>query len=472
MNPRLHWARTRAACVAAALVTLLAPALARAQSISFLYVAPKAPLQAAFGTVPPADTGYFATGYADVRITAANEAKFRTAAPANLVQTFDALKAGTALRRRVDQILQISGGITDETIALVDDRAGVTNARFATSRLPNGTLFVWPAAGVGPKQANGRHRGFIGLGTVAANKISTTWPGAWKAWEGTIMHECSHTQFVNEKTKWGAVNIVYGGDNKHYLSEILGEQELTFEEGLGTFYGLIDNPDWPTSQVLPFFQDDTERYSIESWSVLAGTAEVWNAPHSESRQTPPTPPPTPGGQYAVRTYKWKDVPGFYILFNENTSTGFHYFFWKNATANRDSALAMVLRGSSSMSQDRRKRNLAYAVNRLSLQLEDYAATPAGVAAKQAGTLTSSMYPFALLDVLTHFGMSEATYKREHVTNHPDRNPKAFADYWTRRAAVRQLVQADLDASPIRIEHAVQAVRDYFRSANTILATGP
>jgi hypothetical protein len=130
-----------------------------------------------------------------------------------------------------------------------------------------------------------------------------------------------------------------------------------------------------------------------------------------------------------------------------------------------------MRSSSAMSQDRKKRNLAYAVNRLALQLEDFAATPAGAAAKSAGTLTSSMYPYALLDVLTHFGMSDADYKRELLTNYPDRKPKADTDYWPRRAAVKALVQADLAANPIRIEHAVQAVNDYFRDPATILATG-
>ena len=465
-------ARTTACAIVAVLAGLL-PGAAAAQSITFFYVAPTATVKAGFGAVAPADTGLFDVGYAHVRITAANEAKFKAAAPANLGKTFDALKAGTRLRNRVNQILRISGGLTDVTVALVDDRTGITaGSRFADMPRGDGVLYVWPAASVSARLGNGRYRGFIGLGTTAADSISSKWPGLWLAWEGTIQHEMSHTQFVNEKTKWGSVNIVYGGDGNHWISELLGEQELTFEEGLGTFFGLVDNPDWSRRALVPFWQNADGRYDLESWSVLAGTAELWNAPHTEVRQTPPTPPPTPGGEYAVRTYKWQDVPGFYIQFNENTSTAFHYFFWSFANANKDSAFAMIRRSASAMSQDRRKRYLSYAVNRLSLQLEDFAATPAGAAAKSAGTLTSSMFPYALLDVLTHFGMSDADFQRECRADNPDRTPKAFTDYWTRRAAVRALVQPHLTADPIRIQDAVQAVHDYFRTPDTILATGP
>lgn len=469
---KTHHDRDRAPLIAcaAALIAVLFPGMAKAQSVTFLYVAPTSAIRTAFGAAAVADTGFLTVGYAQVRLTAANEATFKTTAPANLGRTYDALKSGTPVRRRLDQILQISGGLVDLTVALVDDRTSISpNSQFADMPRGDGSLYVWPAAWVSPEGA--RYRGFMGLGTSAADSITNTEAGGWKSWEGTIMHECSHTQFVGEKTKWGSVNIVYGGDGNHWYSEILGEQELTFEEGLGTFFGLVDNPDWPRQALVPFFRNAGERYNIESWSVLAGNAEMWNSPHSERDDTPPASTPARPGLYAVRSYRWQNVPGFFVLFNENTSTAFHYYFWSHANGNRDSSFAMIRRSAAAMSQNRRRRNLAFAVNRLSLQLEDFAATPAGAAAKQAGTLTSSMFPYALLDVLTHFGMTDEKYKREDLVNYPDRNPKAATDYWARRAAVRQLVQADLSANPIRIDEAVRAVHDYFRTPDTILATG-
>lgn len=469
----LHRSARRIALLRSAAAVLLACALpmaARAQSISYFYVAPVSAIQAAFGSVAATDTGVMDVGYAHKAITAATEAKFKAVAPANLVKTYDDYKPGTPLRKRLNEILSISGGKCDITVALVDDRTGVSaNSRFADMPRGDGARYVWPAASVTGKLSNGRYRGFIGLGTCAADSITNTEAGGWKSWEGTICHETMHTQFVGEKTKWGSVAITYGGDGSHWYSELLGEQHLPFEEGLGTFFGAVDNPEWNSKSLVPFFRRADERYHLESWSVLAGSPELNKAPRKEEDADPPDN--SKPGRYAIYSYKWKDVPGFYILFNENTSTGFHYFFWKYANANTDSALAMVRRSAGSMFTDLHKRDLAYDVNRLSLQLEDYAATPAGRAAKAAGTLTSSMFPYALLDLVTHFGLTEAQYKRELLVNYPDRVPKAEADYWARRDAVKQLVQSDLSGSPIDIEHAVQAVRDYFRTPDTILATG-
>ena len=459
--------RIRAVAGAAlGLFTLLWPECSWAQTITYVYVAPKAAMT---GLAAPADTGFFDVGYGHVLVTAANEAKFKAAAPANLGRTYDDLKPGTPLRKRLDEILKINGGLTDLTVALVDDRTGITRtSRFATMARGDGVLYAWPAASVWPAVGGHRYRGFIGLGAVAADSIGLKWPGQWKAWESTMTHECFHTQFVNEKTKWGAVNIVYGGDNQHWFSELLGEQELTFEEGFGTFFGLIDNPDWWQKSLLPFFRNADPRYDLESRSVLAGTSEMWNAPHTEEV----SPPPDSVGSYSVRTYKWKDVPGYYILFNEYTSTAFHYLFYSNANGNRDSSYAMIRRSAGAMSQDRRKRYLTYDVNRLALQLEDFAATPNGAASKSAGTLTSSLFPFALLDVLTHFGMSDAEYRRSYDINYPDRNPKAYDLYWARRDGFKTMVQADLDADPIRIEEAVQKISDYCHRPEMIVGTGP
>jgi len=458
-----------AICAALALLASHSPVSVSAQSITCLYLAPKAAIQAAFGAAAaPADTGVFAVGYGHMLITAANEATFKANAPANLGRTYDDLKAGTPLRRRLDEILAMSGNPTNVTVALVDDRPDISpTSQFATMKRSDGTRYVWPAAVVGPIDKV-HYLGFLGLGTSAATRISTKWPGGWKAWEGVIMHEFSHTQFVGEKTKWGAINIVYGADGNHWFSELLGEQELTFEEGFGNFFGLIDNPDQWNQAVLVFFKDANVRYTLESRSVLAGTPELWNAAHTDSERTPPNNV----GRYVIRYYKWKDVPGYYILFNEYTSTAFHYFFYAHANGNRDSSYAMIRRSARAMSHDRRKRYLTYDVNRLSVQLEDFAATPDGAAAKTAGTLTSSLFPFALLDVLTHFGMTDAEYRRSYDINYPDRNPQAYALYWARRDGFKTMVQADLDANPIRIEEAVQKISDYCHRPEMILATAP
>jgi hypothetical protein len=248
------------------------------------------------------------------------------------------------------------------------------------------------------------------------------------------------------------------------------------EEGLGNFYGLLDNPAWAQRQVVEFFRDPSERYWLDSRSLLSGRPEVWDAPHVETINNDPKRFPKllekKTGTYIYRQYKWADVPGFYVLFNETSSTAFHYFFWKHAVGNRDTALAMIRRSEVPMTRNVRNKFLAFSVNRLALDLEDLASRPDGQALRKDGKLTSSLYPYALLDLITHFGMTEEKYKQELTKVNPDRQPRAFKEYWGRRDAIRQLVTANLSANPIQIEEAAKAIHDYCRRDDAILASIP
>src|SRR5260370_424333 len=322
----------------------------------------------------------------------------------------------------------------------------------------------------------GRYHGAIRLGEH--------WAGSFRSgashdlgWEEPILHETLHTQFVvdngGNKTKWAPFWVSYGGDGTHYTSELMGEQELSFEEGLGTYYGMVRNHPTGYNSVLQFLARTDERYIIESRSVLAGSAEIWNAPHTEvPKPLTLLPPSERTGSYVWRFYRWRDVPGWYLMFSESTSTAFHLLFWHKVNNNPDQAFDYIFGTSRTISHDIHQRFLTYAVNRLSLQMETYAATPPGQAAKTAGTLTSSMFPFALLDILTHFGMTEAQYKQDCDRNHPDRNPRAYTEYCARRNAVKTLVKPYLHRNPIRMQDAVDAANHYFQAADTILTPNP
>ena len=452
---------------AIALLLLLAPAAGSAQTVRMIFVGPADSMVNAFGDANV--FGGYADGYRGVILTPENLAQFQRAAPPNLVNTNRLLQPGTTLRRRIDQVLQISGSVVDVDVLLADDRTGFSgNTGTFVTATRNNQKYVWPAASVHPKgDGSDRYQGIIRLGETASVVIQG-WPGGWLAWEGTILHESLHTQFVGEKTKWGSIAITYGGDETHWTSELLGDQELPFEEGLGTFYGLTQNAAGINAE-LQFLGRTDHRYALESRSVLAGDANLRSAPHrEEERPIPPNLPQT--GRYLISFYRWQDVPAFYLLFSESTSTAYHLLFWKYANRNPEQALGMINASARAMWQDRKHRYPMYAVNRLSLQLEDFAATPQGQTAKTARTLTSSMFPFALLDVLTHFGMTEAEYKQEYDREYPDRNPQAYTQYWARRQAVRSLVQAHLAANPIRMDQAVAAINAYFQAPDTILAT--
>lgn len=459
--PNTFHGAARMALLAAA---LLAPGLVRAQTVTFVFVAPTATVDASFAGQGYTD-GSIPAGYKGVVITSSNTAQFNAVAPPRIAHLFAQLQPGTTLRNEVNQVFQISGNRVDVKYYLVDDRTGLAGDTGAmTPFTVAGTTYVWPAATVGAA-AGGRYLGQVGMGEKAGDTIVTNRPGGVLAWEGTALHETSHTQWVGPWTKWGAVNqraITYGADGDHYEEELLGDQNAAIDEGQATFFGHVHNLA-ERQEKIDFFKRANFRYFVEAQSVLAGERELYTV---AARQAG-----TVGGVNVWR-YRWTDVPGFFLLFSESTSSAYYTFFWLLTNNDRDQAFNMIIQTANSMWTDRLKRHLTYACNRLALQLETLAGTPAGQQARTAGTLTSSMFPFALLDVLTHFGMPEQEYRADYDRNYPDRQPRAYAEYWGRREAVRQLVQADLAASPIRIVEAVTAVHRYFQQPDTILTASP
>ena len=457
-------ATTAPARLALTIAVLLLPALARAQTVTFVFVAPSATVDASFAGQGTAG-GAIPAGYKGVTITAANAAQFNTVAPPRIAHLYTQLQSGTALRNEVNQVFAISGNRVDVKFYLVDDRTGLAGDTGAmTPFTVGGTTYVWPAASVSPS-AGGRYQGEVGMGEKAGDVIVANRPGGIVSWEATALHETSHTQWVGAWTKWGAINqraITYGADGAHYEEELLGDQNAAVDEGQGTFFGHVHNFA-ERQEKVDFFKRADYRYFVEARSVLAGERELYSV---AARQQG-----TVGGASVFR-YRWMDVPGFYLLFSESTSSAFYTFFWLVTNSNRDQAFNMLIQTGASMWTDRLKRHLTYACNRLALQLEAQAATPAGQQAKTAGTLTSSMFPFALLDVLTHFGMSDQEFRADYDRHYPDRQPRAYTEYWNRRQAVRQLAQPHLSASPILIVEAVNAVHRYFQQADTILVPSP
>jgi hypothetical protein len=441
---------------------------AAAQTLTLFYVGPTADMISHF---PPADlVGVNTTGFRGIQIKAGSEATFRTEASADIVTLYDALQPGQTLRTRVDQVMQIADATVDVELYLVDDLGGITASSRFVLVSDNGaspvTQHVWPAAG-SSDLGGGSWRGRIGMGQWSIDLLENR-PGGWTAVEATVLHEVFHTQSIETgphgRFAWPVVGgrlISYGANGNHWVEEILGDQALPMEEGLGTFFGHLHNAadHQPT---IDFFRDDGRRYLLEAQSVAAGWEDLYNAPRRRGTV----------GSDTVWEYRWRDVPGYYLLFSESTSTAYHFFFWRTAHTDRDKTLEWVLESADAMHEARLKRFLTYAANRLALQMEQYAATPEGQAQKTAGTLVSSIFPYALLDVLTHFGMTEDQYKADHDRHDPDSSPLAYTEYWNHRAALEAAARPHLDASPIEIEEAIEAVRTYLTDAGRILEAVP
>ena len=315
--------------------------------MSFVFVGPTAAMVTNFGAASL--RGDYADGYRGVALTAANLATFRKVAPPNMQKTYDVLQPGTVLRKKVDRLLALSkGNVLDVQIQLVDDHASLTGEyTYADGPGPGGRMFVWPAAWSDPlKPPRKGWQGIIGVGEYWATQLSDPDPDkgiGWTGWESVILHETLHTQFVGEATKWGSTTITYGLDEMHQFSEILGAQDLAFEEGLGTFYGYTHYDPQGYDETNEFFANPKDRYITEDGSIPAS----WELRKFANRKVPRAIPAKVKAAQPARTeyfryhFYWKDVPGFDLLFNEWTSTGFHMYFWKHVNNDPAHALKMI-----------------------------------------------------------------------------------------------------------------------------------
>ncbi len=448
------------------MILLMCIKISFAQTIVTYFIAPSATISANFrGTL---DAGNCPTGYAKIEITAANAATFNAIAPQQIKRVFTQLQNGTALRNNLNNVFRNSNGtVTRIEYWLADDRTSLTGStttstgtfvHYADASDAN-KIYVWPAA-YNFSSGTNTFTGRIGLGEHQLHTDQVRRTGGINSIDEVVLHESSHTQFTGEWSKWGGVDghaITYGADGMHYFSiaELIGDQEGALNEGLATFYGYIMN-NAAYIELLNSYADAGRRYFVEARSVLAGQRELYSiTDRVQDRLSGQTY--ANGDPVIIFTYTWRQVPGFFLLFAESTSTAFFSIFRNSTYANMDTTMSMIRNTAQSMSASRRKRFLTYACNRLALKMEEYNASAVGSADPSK---ISSIFPFALLDLLTHFGMPDTEYQADYVRNYADRNPRAYTEYFTRRNALRTLVQSDVNASPIRFSQALQSIINY------------
>lgn len=449
-----------------------------------------------------------ATGYSYVVLDNQTAPIFRTMAPARIRATYDSLTtAASSMRRRIMQIRGLSNGlVNDIEIHLFDDRTGLGAAETCKCDYSfGGTRGIWPCAS-NFRRPNGSYMGFVYLGELAAKHIINNYDGGYWAWYETVIHEFSHTQFAAEynaagqriANKWGrnGISISYGGDAGHWGSELQADQQSPLDEGLATFWGMEKNRVGRDS-LIAWLNKKNERLYLGSHSFLTGTPAMWDAPHTvifsgtipANRQITPSgwntirlvsPHIQTGARYELRGYKWLDVPGKYVFYNEQMFQGFAILFFEKAMASRNDAFDMMLRAAKKMTPpNNRLRYPALLANALANELETYAGTAAGRAAEASHSLVSSMYVYALFDIITHFGISEEDMKREFRINMetylPVPKPKAFDNYWAHRAALKARLCPMLGGNNcssgngnIDIVRAAEEAKVYFTDSSRIL----
>lgn len=502
--------------LAALLLALGSISGALAQQLDFIYAAPRATMESNFnnsraftstrtGVVLPA-----MTGYRYVRVTPANVATFRTVAPKLIRQTYDSINtANSGLRRKLNKVMSMSQSrLSRITFFLINDSTGMpadVDSIFCTKRV-GGTVVAWPCASNWRiSEQTGRYDSRVMLGLMAS-KMDIAQAGGFRRWEATIIHEVSHTQVLRDMVmfnKWTnrargvhGIEISYGGDRFHWFTELQADEQQPMDEGVGYFWALEHNPPMET-ELDGFLNDNTPRFDLGSRSFLTGTREMWDAPHIVRCSGIPcvtstgatlnvelnTAITSPTGGYELRRYRWLDVPGKYVFYNENMSEAFFYLFYRYGFSSRDTAFNKIFDATKTLSltPNQRFRYPAHVANLLANKMEAYARTAAGRAEENNRTLVSSMFAYALYDLLGHFGRTEADLRREFDINSATYipgtpKPIAFTRYWAHRDAIRQLACPHLggdNCNPtgtgnIDIHRAVRAVRDYFTNPTTIL----
>jgi hypothetical protein len=448
------------------------------------------------------------TGYSYVLLDSRTVGAFRRIAPPRIKATFDSLtNTGSTLRREIRKLNTLSHGmITRTEISLFDDRTGLNACDTCRGFNPgNGPRALEIQGGVGSNV------GVLFMGELGAEKIISDSQSNYWAWDKAVIHFFSLTQFAAENgsyTKWGPGKHVYsfGGDLNDWNQELLADQQVPVYFGLSSFWSLYRNAADKDS-LIRFLNNAGYRFWLGNLSYLNGIREMWDSPH-QVIGTVPIPDPDgnkqrivhitlPGGsaeevrlqwpgirtgeEYQLRSYKWLDVPGNYVFYNVYMFEGFMLMFHEYAFNNRIVAFNMIFNAASAMTPfDQRLRYPAFVANQLATSMESYARTDAGRREQSAGTLTSSMFVYALYDIMTHFGMSEENMRTEILRNGDyiplNPQPLALANYWALREAVRQLACPYLGGNlcqsgstgTIDIRRAVEVVRDYFRNDSRIL----
>lgn len=442
-------------------------------------------------------------------VTPANQAHFYNLATRPLRRTYDSINTATSgLRVKLNRVMALAGTRLAMIFVFLtnDSIAGLpSNPNLCTS-VVGGVSIAWPCAANMRNNDLNAYTARVSLGDRAARR-DMAGAGGFRRWEATIIHEFSHTQMLrdtNAVNKWDdrarrvdGIDISYGGDDGHWFDELQADEQQPMDEGLGYFWALEHNPVM-RSELDTFLNNRGHRFSLGSRSFLTGTREMWDAPHVVTCDGIPCVTPgrdtlnvhlntritSPTGGYQLRSYRWLDVPGRYVFYNELMSECYFYLMHRYSFNSPDTAYNKIYAGVQTLCiyANQRWRYPAHMANLLANGMEAYARTAAGRTDETNGVLVSSMFAYALYDLLGHFGMTDDELRRQFDINSASYiphtpKPIAYTRYFAIRDQVRQLACpflggsancASTAAGRIDIHGAVTAVRNYFRDASRIL----
>ncbi|MCB0847682.1 MAG: hypothetical protein KDE26_30730, partial [Bacteroidetes bacterium] len=215
-------------------------------------------------------------------------------------------------------------------------------------------------------------------------------------------------------------------------------------------------------QLDHFIENPGYRYLIQETSPLAGVSALKEAPHAKKDYV----------GVKGREYTFLNVPGYYLLFSQTTTFAFLNTFYNYAYSDNELSHHLINKAISKTWETRDNRHLMFLVNELAVQMEDFAGTKAAGKYNNADFewQSSSMLPFFLLDVLTHFDMDEAEFKRVYSNHEYERQPRAFQTYWQYRTELQELTAPHLNTSNFKIYEAMAVGHEYLKNKKLFLKT--
>ena len=361
-------------------------------------------------------------------------------------------------KQSLDDLLKITGSRVALTIVLIDDSKGLPKDEysFLTTRADwdDGKRYVWPSTGnSSDDDGTGYYSSWIYLGAKWAKEFGESKHSLALGYGGperhmyaledaTIVGLAAKSIFIYDPSNFVALNEVATGYERKdgsFVEELWPSKKNASLEGIAKYYRMasefgsdMNDAEYALSaQISQFFRDPGYRYMIQETSILAGLKKLKQAEHRERDLI---------GVKGME-YRWKDVPGYYLLFSENTTYGLLHAFYMQAYSTPDFSYEVINKAMPKLWETKNHRDPMVLVNELAIQMEINAANGVEKRALENGngTVCSSMYPFYLIDMLTHFGMSESQFKNTYNEHNKGPKPIAFNEYWKHRDALKAMV---------------------------------
>ena len=347
----------------------------------------------------------------------------------------------------------------------IDDRDGFVYDELSPLPL-NGKnpYYIWPGFGNSDGGVDEKsYDGWVYIGeTKAAEFVKTALSGK-EILSQLSINQGIRAQFLgNDTDHWGYVYRWNHGVleyNPLLMEEPLNDMGTAVEEGTGYFFTNLYN-ERERRELLKFLSVDTARYLVGKESPLAKSSDwIEKLPKIERSEF----------NESAWKFEWTTLPPDKILYAGSTTAGLYTFFWKYSK-NKSLALELITAASHKMWNDYEHRNLFYAVTHLAMELERYADTPLGELDMKSGQITSSMVPYALLDLMTRFGLDKNRMDQWIQALPKEQRPLAFDAYWGKyHSQIFGQVGHVTYSRPMPLEESVSDIFQFFDKKEMILS---